>query len=653
MNTLHFSREFVTFGDYAQFWLATKVDTKPTTRACYRSLLQCAAARFSDMPITEIERPDIMRWIVDLIDQREYDAGQVRAAHRVVHSTLALARSLGAIDSNPASDITLPRIRSQSPRLDRRLTLPELETLAQQIGWWKLVPFHEVPPGNPRDFPSGSFAHKSGDDGTTYQDELNASGAGGSPQLGGISAASPLHEVPSEKLAAAGNDKLSGTPQEGDSLESAASPESASSPGSSCTASNNSPAPSGNLSDSGGSDGAVFPQHELPPTTDVLPPGMPGEYSGLGANETGGSPRPGSTAVPLHGAISGNPGTARNGESRSDSWLAPHEPRPTPETAHRPTQILQVKGHQGYLARREERYGNRRWPSRKRRRVTRHTAPLPLVNQLEVLVLLLGYCGLRIGEALALTWGDIEWGRRIIHVRHAFTEVSGRLVLGTPKNGKTRAVPIPCFLVEGGLRRLFDFDQAVFVPLPEAPSGVGGVSCGGSFEDGGFTGGSGGCVGSTGFGSDFAVTALHEAPTGNPGAGSSGETWLDLGLAPHEPRETRSLAASETPRYTPGELRQVHIFRTLQDKPLRASNLRFHFALAATAIGEAGLHIHDLRHTAASLAVSAGANVKALAQMLGHSSAAMTLDVYADLFAEDLSGVAEALDGLRDRQLRG
>lgn len=37
---------------------------------------------------------------------------------------------------------------------------------------------------------------------------------------------------------------------------------------------------------------------------------------------------------------------------------------------------------------------------------------------------------------------------------------------------------------------------------------------------------------------------------------------------------------------------------------------------------------HDLRHTAASLAVRAGGHVKAVQRMLGHSSAAMTLDVY-------------------------
>jgi integrase len=42
--------------------------------------------------------------------------------------------------------------------------------------------------------------------------------------------------------------------------------------------------------------------------------------------------------------------------------------------------------------------------------------------------------------------------------------------------------------------------------------------------------------------------------------------------------------------------------------------------------------------------VSAGANVKAVQRMLGHASAAMTLDVYADLFDDDLDAVAIALN---------
>jgi integrase len=53
---------------------------------------------------------------------------------------------------------------------------------------------------------------------------------------------------------------------------------------------------------------------------------------------------------------------------------------------------------------------------------------------------------------------------------------------------------------------------------------------------------------------------------------------------------------------------------------------------------------HDLRHTAASLAISAGANVKAVQRMLGHAKASMTLDVYADLFDTDLDDVATNLD---------
>jgi integrase len=52
---------------------------------------------------------------------------------------------------------------------------------------------------------------------------------------------------------------------------------------------------------------------------------------------------------------------------------------------------------------------------------------------------------------------------------------------------------------------------------------------------------------------------------------------------------------------------------------------------------------HDLRHTCASLAVSAGVNVLALQRMLGHTSAKVTLDTYADLFDDDLDAVAVAL----------
>lgn len=55
---------------------------------------------------------------------------------------------------------------------------------------------------------------------------------------------------------------------------------------------------------------------------------------------------------------------------------------------------------------------------------------------------------------------------------------------------------------------------------------------------------------------------------------------------------------------------------------------------------------HDLRHTCAtcaSLAVSARVNVLTLQRILGHKSAKVTLDTYADLFDEDLDTVAVTL----------
>jgi integrase len=78
-------------------------------------------------------------------------------------------------------------------------------------------------------------------------------------------------------------------------------------------------------------------------------------------------------------------------------------------------------------------------------------------------------------------------------------------------------------------------------------------------------------------------------------------------------------------------------------------NLNFRrdvFDRAATAAGLEGLTPHELRHTAASLAVASGASVKAVQRMLGHASAAMTLDVNAGLFEDDLDGVADRMDAL-------
>ena len=56
------------------------------------------------------------------------------------------------------------------------------------------------------------------------------------------------------------------------------------------------------------------------------------------------------------------------------------------------------------------------------------------------------------------------------------------------------------------------------------------------------------------------------------------------------------------------------------------------------------MRLHDLRHTAASLMVQSGAHVKLVQHQLGHASASMTMDTYADLFPEDLGMLREAMN---------
>lgn len=59
--------------------------------------------------------------------------------------------------------------------------------------------------------------------------------------------------------------------------------------------------------------------------------------------------------------------------------------------------------------------------------------------------------------------------------------------------------------------------------------------------------------------------------------------------------------------------------------------------------------IHELRHTAASLAMQAGANIKSLQNMLGHESAALTLDRYGHLYRSDVEAVGVAINALLTR----
>jgi integrase len=166
------------------------------------------------------------------------------------------------------------------------------------------------------------------------------------------------------------------------------------------------------------------------------------------------------------------------------------------------------------------------------------------------LILVLGYTGVRWGEASALRVKDVDFDKRRLHIVENAVFVRGEIIVGSPKTHKRRSVPFPAFMKE---------------PLSQAVEGK-----------------------------------------------------------------------AETDLVFPGR------FGEHQTTPTIRHNSWFDKALAAAELSP--MTIHDLRHTTASLAVSAGANVKAVQRMLGHASAAMTLDVYADLFNDDLDDVAQRLD---------
>jgi Phage integrase family len=57
------------------------------------------------------------------------------------------------------------------------------------------------------------------------------------------------------------------------------------------------------------------------------------------------------------------------------------------------------------------------------------------------------------------------------------------------------------------------------------------------------------------------------------------------------------------------------------------------------------VRVHDLRHTAASLWLAAGADPKVVQRVLGHATAAMTLDLYGHLVDASLWQAAHLIGG--------
>jgi len=89
------------------------------------------------------------------------------------------------------------------------------------------------------------------------------------------------------------------------------------------------------------------------------------------------------------------------------------------------------------------------------------------------------------------------------------------------------------------------------------------------------------------------------------------------------------------------------VFTSAIGEPLRANHILQHqFTPLLKKAGLPLIRFHDLRHTAATLLLRQGIHPKIVAEMLGHSTVSMTLDIYSHVIPDMQKGATIALDQL-------
>lgn len=92
------------------------------------------------------------------------------------------------------------------------------------------------------------------------------------------------------------------------------------------------------------------------------------------------------------------------------------------------------------------------------------------------------------------------------------------------------------------------------------------------------------------------------------------------------------------------------VFTRENGEQLRPSWVTGRFAFLAADAGLPPIRLHDLRHGATTLALTAGVDVKTVQEMLGHSSITVTSDTYSTVLPEVARNAAEATAGLVGRR---
>ena len=99
--------------------------------------------------------------------------------------------------------------------------------------------------------------------------------------------------------------------------------------------------------------------------------------------------------------------------------------------------------------------------------------------------------------------------------------------------------------------------------------------------------------------------------------------------------------------WSAGKSPSARMFGAPGGGPLSESNCKrsVGWREACAALGRPTLRAHDLRHRAASIWLGAGADPKDVQRILGHASAAMTMDLYGHLIDRNLWETAQKVGG--------
>lgn len=77
------------------------------------------------------------------------------------------------------------------------------------------------------------------------------------------------------------------------------------------------------------------------------------------------------------------------------------------------------------------------------------------------------------------------------------------------------------------------------------------------------------------------------------------------------------------------------------------------FKRIVASIGRPDARPHDLRHTAATVAIASGADVKSVQDLLGHATASFTLNVYAHTSEQMMKDTAARMQSYYDGLAKG